>query len=275
MSNASAAEALTLSQLPLFPLQSVLFPGGWLPLRIFEVRYLDMIGRCHKAGAPFGVVCLSEGSEVRRIDPAAPPTGDAFAKEVFHPVGTMVQIEQLERPQPGLMMIRCKGTHRFHVTRRHQLPHGLWVADVRLDDKETVVPVPEHLVGTRDALQRLLKNLEVTMDRPETVVDVFGAALKRYPRVAGGDDVFPELGVQRMGRDRVVAGPTAPATQVALNRTVQTMAANLRPISVLNMGTSSKTVFRVAAMAVCQQHCRRRANSENGGFPSFRGVLFS
>jgi Lon protease-like protein len=155
-----AGEALTLSQLPLFPLQTVLFPGGWMSLRVFEVRYLDMIGRCHKAGAPFGVVCLSEGSEVRRVDPNAPPSGDGFAREVFHPVGTMVQIEQLERPQPGLMMIRCKGTHRFHVTRRRQLPHGLWVADVRLDDKETVVPVPEHLVSTRDALQRLLKNLE-------------------------------------------------------------------------------------------------------------------
>jgi uncharacterized protein len=80
----AAAEALKLAQLPLFPLQTVLFPGGWLPLRIFEVRYLDMIGRCHKAGAPFGVVSLSEGSEVRRLDPNAPPGGDGFAKEVFH-----------------------------------------------------------------------------------------------------------------------------------------------------------------------------------------------
>ena len=55
-----------LTALPLFPLQTVLFPGGSLPLRIFEVRYLDMIGSRHKAGLPFGVVCLSEGSETRR-----------------------------------------------------------------------------------------------------------------------------------------------------------------------------------------------------------------
>ena len=53
-------------QLPLFPLQTVLFPGGVLPLRIFEVRYLDLIQRCEKEGAPFGVVCLSSGSEVRQ-----------------------------------------------------------------------------------------------------------------------------------------------------------------------------------------------------------------
>lgn len=160
MTSRTEAEPLTLSQLPLFPLQTVLFPGGWMSLRIFEVRYLDMIGRCHKAGAPFGIVALSEGSEVRRIDPHAPPSGDSFAKEVFHAVGTMAQIEHLERPQPGLMLIRCRGLQRFHVTRRQQLQHGLWVADVRLDPAEQLVAIPDHLVSTRDALQRLLHNLQ-------------------------------------------------------------------------------------------------------------------
>ncbi len=160
MSSTAGTEALTLSQLPLFPLQTVLYPGGWLSLRIFEVRYLDMIGRCHKTGAPFGVVCLSEGSEVRRLDPQAPPGGDGFAKEVFHPVGTLAQIEHLERPQPGLMVIRCRALQRFHVQRRSQLPHGLWVADVQLDEPEAVVPVPEHLASTRDGLQRLLQTLQ-------------------------------------------------------------------------------------------------------------------
>jgi len=57
---------MRLTALPLFPLQSVLFPDGWLPLRIFEVRYLDMIRSRHKADQPFGVVCLSEGSDTRR-----------------------------------------------------------------------------------------------------------------------------------------------------------------------------------------------------------------
>lgn len=160
MSAETANGPLTLQQLPLFPLQTVLFPGGWLPLRIFEVRYLDMIGRCHKAGAPFGVVCLSEGSEVRRIDPSAPPTGDAFAREVFHAVGTLARIESLERPQPGLMVIQCRGQQRFQITRRSQLAHGLWVADVQLDEPEAAVRVPEHLLSTRNALQRLLQNLQ-------------------------------------------------------------------------------------------------------------------
>ena len=154
-----AAASLTLSQLPLFPLQTVLFPGGWMPLRIFEVRYLDMIGRCHKAGAPFGVVCLSEGSEVRRIDPKGPPTGDAFAKEVFFPVGTLASIERLERPQPGLLVIHCRGLQRFQIETSHKLPHGLWVADVTRQADDTVVPVPEDLASTRDALARLLEGL--------------------------------------------------------------------------------------------------------------------
>ena len=151
---------LALAQLPLFPLQTVLFPGGWMPLRIFEVRYLDLIKRCHHAAAPFGIDCLSEGSEVRRIDPKAPPSGDAFAREVFFPVGTLAQIERLENPQPGLLMIHCRGLQRFQIDASHQLPHGLWVADVTLQPPDVVVAVPDDLLSTRDALQRLLANLQ-------------------------------------------------------------------------------------------------------------------
>jgi uncharacterized protein len=157
---APGTEPLSLAQLPLFPLQTVLFPDGLLPLRIFEVRYLDMIGRCHKAGVPFGVVCLSQGSEVRRINRAAPPTGDAFAKEVFHPIGTLAHIEHLERPQPGLMHIRCRAGQRFRLTQHQQLPHGLWIGDVQLVPPDTVVPVPEYLESARDALERLLRTLQ-------------------------------------------------------------------------------------------------------------------
>jgi Lon protease-like protein len=160
LTSPSNAGPLTLAQLPLFPLQTVFFPDGHLPLRIFEVRYLDMIGRCHKAGVPFGVVCLSEGSEVRRLDPSAPSGGDGFAREAFHTTGTLAMIDSLERPQPGLMSIRCRGTQRFQVQHSQQLPHGLWVADVELLAPDTDTPVPEHLIQARDALQRLLQTLQ-------------------------------------------------------------------------------------------------------------------
>ncbi|MBK7508133.1 MAG: LON peptidase substrate-binding domain-containing protein [Comamonadaceae bacterium] len=145
------SETLTLSSLPLFPLGTVLFPDGVLPLRIFEVRYLDMIGKCHKAGAPFGVVTLAQGAEVRR------PGGGA---EVFHSVGTLATITALQTPQPGLMTIRCHGEQRFCISRSMQLKHGLWIADVgRLEDDLTV-PVPDDLKATADALERLLESLK-------------------------------------------------------------------------------------------------------------------
>ena len=158
-----SAPPTTLTQLPLFPLQSVLFPGGALPLRIFEVRYLDMIGRCHKAGEPFGVVCLSEGSDTRRRasnDVSGKPTGDGFAHEAFFPVGTLARITKFERPQPGLMTIGCVGTQRFRVQRSEQLKHGLWVADVELIEDDRVLPVPGDLHFTREGLQGLVRNIE-------------------------------------------------------------------------------------------------------------------
>ena len=163
-----SAPSSTLTQLPLFPLGTALFPGGSLPLRIFEVRYLDMIGRCHKAGEPFGVVCLSEGSEVRQRALSGhtnKPSGDGFAHEAFFSVGTLACITHLERPQPGLMMIGCLGTQRFRVQRGEQLKHGLWVADVELLDDDAAVPVPDDLVFTREALQGLVRNIEHSVEQ--------------------------------------------------------------------------------------------------------------
>lgn len=148
--------------LPLFPLQTVLFPGGVLPLRIFEVRYLDMIGRCHKAGTPFGVVCLTAGSEVQRPGPAIPPgstDGAGFHREVFHSTGTLAHIERLDRPQPGLMMIRCTGGRRFRLIGSERMVHGLWTGEARSLDDDAEVAVPDDLVHVANALERLLGEL--------------------------------------------------------------------------------------------------------------------
>jgi Lon protease-like protein len=145
------SSALTLTSLPLFPLGTVLFPGGVLPLRIFEVRYLDMIGKCHKAGAPFGVVSLTEGSEVR-----VPGGKEAFAK-----VGTIATITELDTPQPGLMVIRAQGEQRFRITSSDQLRHGLWVANVERVTADIGVAVPDDLKATADALARLIQSLQL------------------------------------------------------------------------------------------------------------------
>ena len=147
-------EPLTLNALPLFPLGTVLYPGGVLPLRIFEVRYLDMIGKCRKHGAPFGVVALSQGSEVQRAQ------GDAFADESFDNVGTLATIQEFSAPQAGLMVIRCSGTQRFTVTHRERLKHGLWVANVERLAPDQRLPIPPDLQPVADALGRLIKALQ-------------------------------------------------------------------------------------------------------------------
>jgi Lon protease-like protein len=152
------SESLTLSSLPLFPLGTVLFPGGVMPLRIFEVRYLDMIGKCHKVGAPFGVVSLTQGAEVRQAGGPA---------EAFHAVGTLAHIESLEAPQPGLMVIRCHGTQRFRIQHSHQLKHALWVADVQRMPDDLQVPIPEDLQRTAQALRKVLTSLQARQ-QPDT-----------------------------------------------------------------------------------------------------------
>ena len=142
---------LTLSSLPLFPLGSVLFPGGLLALRVFEVRYLDMVRKCQQAGAPFGVVSLTHGREVRQA--GAPD-------EQFSDVGTLAVIEQIETPQPGLITLLCRGTQRFRITHRSLLPHGLWIADVEHMDQDLAVPVPDDLQKASAALAQVLHTLQ-------------------------------------------------------------------------------------------------------------------
>ena len=158
-------DALNLSSLPLFPLGNVLYPGGLLSLQIFEVRYLDMVGKAHKAGAPFGIVLLTQGSEVRQRDKTdstadSPPSGDSFAPECFHTMGTLATITEFASPQAGLMMIQCLGTQRFDITRREQLRHGLWVGDVTCLANDQEVAIPPDLQVTANALGQVIRNLQ-------------------------------------------------------------------------------------------------------------------
>ena len=141
---------LTLSQLPLFPLDTVLFPGGRLPLRVFEVRYLDMVRRCHEAGAPFGVVALRQGREVQVA--GAPD-------EQLAPIGTLAHVTTLQQEQPGLLSIQCTGAQRFRIDRQSRLKHGLWVADVTLLADDSHVPVPTDLAPVAQALRQVRASL--------------------------------------------------------------------------------------------------------------------
>lgn len=86
----------------LFPLQTVLFPGGALPLRIFEPRYVDMVGACLRRGREFAVVAIARGHEAR---PGA----------TFHNHGTLARIESWDQGGDGLLHLLARGTQRCHV----------------------------------------------------------------------------------------------------------------------------------------------------------------
>ena len=151
MRDRSMTKQPLLHSLPLFPLGTVLFPGGVLPLRIFEVRYLDMVGKCRRADAPFGVVSLTSGSEVRK--PGA-------ETERFAAIGTLAVIREFESPQSGLLQIECVGTQRFRVRETEMQKHGLWVAEVEAVPDDMALEIPADLQHTADALRRLVDTLE-------------------------------------------------------------------------------------------------------------------
>jgi Lon protease-like protein len=118
---------------------------------VFEVRYLDMVRKCHQMGAPFGVVSLTQGHEVRQA--GAP-------EEQFSEIGTLAMIDQLDTPQPGLITLQCRGSQRFRIAQRSHLVHGLWIADVTHIEQDLPVPVPDDLKKASQALAQVLHTLQ-------------------------------------------------------------------------------------------------------------------
>jgi Lon protease-like protein len=140
----------SISQLPLFPLNTVFYPDGHLPLQIFEVRYLDMIRKCIATDTPFGVVGLLQGSEVRKPD----------QQERFAEIGTLAYIETWLSPQPALIHLACRGGQRFRIVSRAPQSNGLWLADVELIDADIVMAIPPELQDVADALGKLIRSLQ-------------------------------------------------------------------------------------------------------------------
>lgn len=131
-----------MNDLPLFPLGTVLFPGGLLPLRLFEQRYLEMGKACLRDAAPFGVCRIREGTEVG--EPATP-----------EPVGCLARIVQWDMQQLGLLQIVAQGSQRFRIRERRLQADGLARATVELLPEENDTPVPEHLAACRQLLERI------------------------------------------------------------------------------------------------------------------------
>ena len=130
-----------MNELPIFPLGTVLFPGGPLPLRIFEPRYLDMVSECLRNERPFGVCLIRSGSEVG--EPAEP-----------HPTGTLARIADWGRDDRGLLTVEAVGEARFRL-------HGTRTASDRLliGEGELLAETPGEIPDPYRPLARLARTL--------------------------------------------------------------------------------------------------------------------
>ncbi len=129
-------------RLPIFPLQTVLFPGGLLPLRVFEARYMDMVKDCLRDDSGFGICSITAGNE----------TG---APAAFAPVGTIARINNWDMPQLGILNLVTAGGARFNATATEVTGSGLAMAEVVLLQEEN----PEDAPAPPAVLVKLLEQL--------------------------------------------------------------------------------------------------------------------
>ena len=124
-------------ELPLFPLRTVLFPGGVLPLRVFEPRYVDMVGRCMRQGIGFGVVLIRTGAEARASKEDEQP-------DVFE-VGTEARIVDFNQAENGLLGIVTHGFRKFAIKETYEQSDHLLLGQVEfLPDEPEGELLPEH-----------------------------------------------------------------------------------------------------------------------------------
>jgi uncharacterized protein len=137
--------------IPLFPLSVVLFPGGPLKLRIFEARYLDMVGRCMRELQPFGVALLVEGTEAG---------GPAMTAET----GTTARIIDFEQLKDGLLGITAVGERSFRIVARERQADGLNLAEVVWLPPSELLPVPDESAHLVKLLRYALPQLQPLYD---------------------------------------------------------------------------------------------------------------
>jgi Lon protease-like protein len=132
--------------IPLFPLNIVLFPGGPLPLRIFETRYVDMVRRCMRDGQGFGVALIREGQEAG---------GPAQTRDV----GTMAKIVDFNQLPDGLLGLTCVGETKFRILSRRRQADGLNIGEVEWLEAEPQLAVPPRHARLAELLETVLPQL--------------------------------------------------------------------------------------------------------------------
>ncbi|MGZ5034610.1 MAG: LON peptidase substrate-binding domain-containing protein [Usitatibacter sp.] len=131
---------------PIFPLNTVLFPGAVLPLKIFEVRYMDMAKSCLKTGRPFGVCLIREGEEVGA--PAVP-----------EPVGCLAHIGECDVEELGILKVRALGQERFRIVSTEVSPQGLIVGEIEKLSPEPDAPGAPGLAECADFLRKAIMGI--------------------------------------------------------------------------------------------------------------------
>ena len=129
--------------IPIFPLQTVLFPGSILPLKIFEVRYMDMAKACLRDSSPFGVCLIREGQEVGA--PAVP-----------EPIGCLARIAECDVEELGILKVVAEGLERFRIVSREVNRQGLIVAEVERLSPEPQAPEASGLAESAQFLHRAI-----------------------------------------------------------------------------------------------------------------------
>ena len=137
--------------LPLFPLKAVLFPGGLLPLKVFEQRYIDMTKRCIQDDKPFGVCLLTRGEEVARRGASDTPE--------FSLVGTLAKITSWDMPQLGILQLKTEGGTRFQVQSHRTADDGLVLAHATTILPEPKVPLPDIHRPLADLLELMINRV--------------------------------------------------------------------------------------------------------------------
>jgi Lon protease-like protein len=139
------------TELPLFLLNAVLYPGGRLPLRVFETRYMDMVKACLRRNVPFGVCLLARGDEVLA------PGGEAARPK---DCGTLATIVNWDMPQLGILNIIAEGGQRFRVLEHRAESSGLVTARVEILPDPVVTPIPGDYARLVPMLRGLIEAME-------------------------------------------------------------------------------------------------------------------
>ena len=142
-----------MNDIPLFPLNAVLFPGGRLPLRIFEQRYMEMAKACLKNSAPFGVCLIREGKEVGT--PATPVE-----------IGCLARIGNWDMPQLGMLHITALGSQRFRIVERSVQADGLARASIKVLPEDRDAPIGNACAGCVKLLERVIEQQSGLFEPP-------------------------------------------------------------------------------------------------------------